>query len=185
MIPGANWARRYGTQHLRRCARPGCGAPATAALRFQPTQREAWLVDIDDNAVRTEGDLCQKHAATLVLPRGWRLHDERTGGTDSITRARARARRSRGASIARARRRRATRDDLTLPGLSAVPESSRGTPPRPASVEAPELDPDPALAPVAALLTEPPSDELADVLDAQTPLLRRAFQNLLPQGDDG
>ena len=77
MIPGPNWARRYGHQHQRLCARPGCGAPAAATLRFLPTQREAWLVDLDDDAVRTEGDLCARHASALVLPRGWELHDER------------------------------------------------------------------------------------------------------------
>jgi hypothetical protein len=46
-------------------------------LRFQSTRREAWLVEVDHEAARTEGDLCAKHAGTLVLPRGWRLHDER------------------------------------------------------------------------------------------------------------
>ncbi len=84
MISGPSWARRYGTQHRRLCARPGCGAPAAATLRFQPTRREAWLVDLDDNAARTEGDLCARHAASLVLPRGWQLHDERTEPGDPI-----------------------------------------------------------------------------------------------------
>jgi len=35
------------------------------------------LVEVDYDAARTEGDLCAKHAATVVLPRGWRVHDER------------------------------------------------------------------------------------------------------------
>jgi len=73
MISGPNWARRYGPGHRRLCARPGCGAPAAATLRFQPTQREAWLVALDE--ARTEGDLCARHAAGLVLPRGWQLHN--------------------------------------------------------------------------------------------------------------
>ena len=76
MISGPNWARRYGPHHRRLCARPGCGAPAAATLRFQPTQREAWLVDLDDEGARTEGDLCARHAAGLVLPRGWQLHND-------------------------------------------------------------------------------------------------------------
>src|SRR5689334_16619957 len=67
MIPGPNWARRYGSHHRRLCARPGCGAVAAATLRFQPTQREAWLVELDDSSPRTEGDLCARHAAALVL----------------------------------------------------------------------------------------------------------------------
>ena len=45
-----NWSCRYRTrEHRRFCTRPGCGAPAVAMLRFQPTQREALLVDIDDD----------------------------------------------------------------------------------------------------------------------------------------
>ena len=55
----------------------GCGAPASVTLRFQPTERQAWLVELDEHAARTQGDLCNRHAAALVLPRGWELHDER------------------------------------------------------------------------------------------------------------
>ena len=77
MTSGPNWARRYGSRHSRLCARPGCGAAADATLRFQSTRREAWLVDLDDEAARTHGDLCARHADTLVLPRGWALHDDR------------------------------------------------------------------------------------------------------------
>jgi hypothetical protein len=73
----SNFARNYRSNDRRLCARPGCGAPATATLRFQSTAREAWLVVIDESAPRTEGDLCAPHAEALVLPRGWALRDER------------------------------------------------------------------------------------------------------------
>lgn len=73
----SNFARRYRSNDHRLCARPGCGAPATATLRFQSTAREAWLVVIDEDAPRAEGDLCARHAEALVLPRGWTLRDER------------------------------------------------------------------------------------------------------------
>jgi hypothetical protein len=72
-----NFARHYRSNDYRLCARPGCGAPATATLRFQSTAREAWLVAIDQDAPRAEGDLCTPHAEALVLPRGWTLRDER------------------------------------------------------------------------------------------------------------
>jgi hypothetical protein len=75
---GGSWTQRQGLHFRRLCARPGCGTPATATLRFQPTLRQAWLVDLDESAARTQGDLCRRHAAALVLPRGWELHDERT-----------------------------------------------------------------------------------------------------------
>jgi hypothetical protein len=76
MVKRLNVARTYRSAD-RLCARPGCGAPATATLRFQSTLREAWLVAIDRTGPRTEGDLCTRHAQALVLPRGWLLHDER------------------------------------------------------------------------------------------------------------
>jgi hypothetical protein len=78
MITEPNRARPYRAERRRVCARPGCSAPTVATLRFQSTRREAWLVEVDEDAARTEGDLCAKHAHTLVLPRGWRLHDDRT-----------------------------------------------------------------------------------------------------------
>jgi len=141
MIPGPNWARRYVTPQRRLCARPGCGTAAAATLRFQPTQREAWLVDLDVAGSRTEGDLCARHAATLVLPRGWQLHDQRTPAGGAVT----------APATAPTRR-----DDEPRPGLAAVPDT----------LSAPELE------------------DLADTLDAQTPLLRRAFQNVWPVDDE-
>src|SRR5579864_7124990 len=71
-----SWSR-YGSTQRRVCARAGCNAPAVATLRFQPTERQAWLAELDESAARTQGDLCRRHAAALVLPRGWELHDER------------------------------------------------------------------------------------------------------------
>jgi hypothetical protein len=230
MIPGPNWARRYGTHHGRLCARPGCGSPAAATLRFQPTQREAWLVDLDADAPRAEGDLCARHAAALVLPRGWELHDERAVpavpavATADVTPLR-RVRRPRPA-VARTARRRTLRPELVqLPGMLAEPEPAPAPEPEPDLAQsAPEVEPaieavvappeleieilveidadagvddsesepeqpapeveDARLARIPPQLgaTEVPDDgELADVLDAQTPLLQRAFRNALPK----
>jgi hypothetical protein len=192
MNSGPNWARRYGPNHRRLCARPGCGAPAAATLRFQPTQREAWLVDLDDDAVRTEGDLCARHAAGLVLPRGWELHNDLSSVSDETTRPAPPARRARGASVARARRRRAATGAMELPGLAAVardpepagawapvgapeaetqPETGRAAP-------EPEPEPAPTTAPLVAEASEEANVALAETLDAQTPLLKRAFRNV-------
>jgi hypothetical protein len=152
MIPGPNWARRYGsgTRHGRRqCARPGCQTPAAATLRFHPTQREATLVDFDASTPRAAGDLCARHAAAVVLPRGWSLHDHRTA---------------------------------TL----VVSEPAEVTPlrrePRPKVRVAPQLVPQelPPVPPQFGVAERQPDEELADVLDAHTPLLQRAFRNALP-----
>lgn len=182
MISGPSWTRRYGSGHRRLCARPGCGAPAAATLRFQPTQREAWLVDLDDSGSRTEGDLCARHAAGLVLPRGWQLHNSLAADRGGAAEPAPPVRRARGASIDRSRRRHTESTDEELPGLSAVADSD-------AEVDArgePEGEPagEPPSAPLVADATPEANDELAETLDAQTPLLRRAFRNVsLPEND--
>jgi DNA polymerase-3 subunit gamma/tau len=181
MIPGTKWARRYGAYARRTCARPGCGIPAAATLRFLPTQREAWLVDLDDAAARTEGDLCARHAAALVLPRGWQLHDERSR-TEPLaeqavpeTRARVRTRPRRATLVAV--REPQPQLDLEEPAaavLTAEPEPQPEPAPEPEPAEPQEPRPEPRVV----------GEVLADVLDAQTPLLKRAFQNVWPLGTD-
>ncbi|MDP9333738.1 MAG: DUF3499 family protein [Actinomycetota bacterium] len=190
MISGPNWARRYGPSHRRLCARPGCGAPAAATLRFLPTQREAWLVALDE--ARTEGDLCARHAAGLVLPRGWQLHNDLTGDhatTDRDPNAPAPpVRRPRSTSIARTRRRRTANSAVALPGLGAIADPAPQPRPEPATY--PERDSssasarEPGRAPLVAEATPETSEALAETLDAQTPLLRRAFDNVLPKEND-
>ena len=156
--------------------------PAAATLRFQPTQREAWLVELDDDAARTEGDLCARHAAGLVLPRGWQLHNDLAARARGATRARARRRAAAGAaSIARARRRRTATTAVELPGLSAVARARARTP-TPAEPRRRRRPPN--RRPRSSPTRRPEESEaLAETLDAQTPLLRRAFSNVwLPDG---
>jgi Protein of unknown function (DUF3499) len=200
--PGSKWSTRYGTQYRRLCARPGCSSPAVATLRFQSTERLAWLVELDDNSARTQGDLCGRHASGLVLPRGWELHDERTlgsGGEAEPTRAAA------AGSARRARARRKTGDPKAaaptqLPGLEPEPVATTAEPatPRPevevdtVTAEAPIIaDDEPTEAPTGTSRgvpaqfgtnedTEVVDDELDEILDARTPLLRRAFRNAKP-----
>ena len=145
MMTEANRARRYRVERRRVCARPGCSAPTVATLRFQSTRREAWLVEVDYEAARTEGDLCAKHAGALVLPRGWRLHDERAP-IHFVQPVDERA-------------------------IEVAAEIENATPVEVAAVDAPsvadsEVDDDPT-----------PSEHLATLLDARTPLLQRAFES--------
>lgn len=170
MIPGPNWTRRYGTPTRRLCARAGCGAVAAATLRFQPTRREAWLVEIDDDAARTEGDLCVRHASDLVLPRGWALHDQRP----------------RAAGLEHAVE--VDPPEVDPPEVDPVPvavevEFDLDEPSAIASTRAPRVrhtprSRRPRSVPAPAIGPAEETEELANLLDAQTPLLRRAFGNV-------
>lgn len=68
----------------RLCARPGCGAPATAVLTFQYATSTVWLLDqgdLDPAAI----DLCAAHADRLRPPRGWTAHDRRASAPGMST----------------------------------------------------------------------------------------------------
>jgi hypothetical protein len=196
---GPSWSR-YGSQR-RLCARAGCNAPAVATLRFQSTERRAWLAELDDTAARTQGDLCQRHASSLVLPRGWELHDERPFAA---------------AGTAAPPREPTPVDpveievpavdaEVTMPDVvddretsevvevsaSVVVEEIAGEEieagEEPAAIEEPE--PEPAVAndegngagPVIGAQDDDAVEEALDsILDARTPLLQRAFRNARP-----
>lgn len=61
----------------RRCARPGCPAPAQATLAFRYETREAFLGPLVDEAGPELYDLCTDHAGKTRPPYGWTLVDER------------------------------------------------------------------------------------------------------------
>jgi len=187
MNAGPKWSLRNGSQYRRLCARAGCGAPASVTLRFQPTQRQAWLVALDEHASRTQGDLCNRHAAALVLPRGWELHDERgrsaassvVSGTVDTTPASKNARTAR-APRARVRRTPGTAEvapagqvrgvDATVPSSADDQPSvaDRGGSGRTGGV------------PFGSSDDGDVEEALSVTLDARTPLLRRAFRNAKP-----
>src|SRR5690349_3963256 len=168
-----SWSR-YGSRVRRRCARAGCNAPAVATLRFEPTERLAWLAELDESAARTQGDLCQRHAAALVLPRGWALHDERIsaqlGSSDDAQSVDAPA---------------AEFDVAEAPIADAAPTENGADTGEEASAEveppavAPNSDGVPSVPAVfratdPEALDEAVTDELDTILDARTPLLQRA-----------
>lgn len=67
----------------RLCARPGCGAPATAVLTFQYATRTVWLLDQGDPDPAAI-DLCARHADRLSPPRGWTGHDHRDSASSGM-----------------------------------------------------------------------------------------------------
>lgn len=61
----------------RRCERPGCGELASVSFRFDARRRLVelfpGLAEFDSQA----GALCRRHSDAMVLPRGWVLDDQR------------------------------------------------------------------------------------------------------------
>jgi Protein of unknown function (DUF3499) len=186
MSSGPKWSLRNGSQYQRLCARAGCGAPASVTLRFQPTQRQAWLVELDEHSARTQGDLCNRHADALVLPRGWELHDERapsrTPELGDATDATTAAQNGNGKATRRVRvpRKAAPTDDThgpaPLPGLEPAAASDETTA---------DGSGEPATNGAATVRFGAGDDDVEEalgaILDARTPLLQRAFRNSKPQ----
>lgn len=61
----------------RTCARPGCGDAAVATFTYDYAARTTWLDPLTSETHPMSYDLCEAHADTLSVPRGWRLEDRR------------------------------------------------------------------------------------------------------------
>jgi hypothetical protein len=61
----------------RSCARPDCNQQATATLTYDYVNRSAWLDRLSPEDNPMTHDLCDRHASSLSVPRGWRLDDRR------------------------------------------------------------------------------------------------------------
>jgi Protein of unknown function (DUF3499) len=173
MNTGVTTSRSRGSRS-RQCARAGCATPAVTTLRFEPTLRHAWLVDLDGSAARTQGDLCRRHADALVLPRGWKLHDERTDrGPRPVEQPAAAVRRSPRRVRVRSRATATPPEPVATPGElpgSAPVVARNGNGSVPAQFGANDAD------------DEIDGAALDAVLDARTPLLQRAFRNAQTRG---
>jgi hypothetical protein len=64
---------------MRQCSRPGCAEPATVTLTYQYASAVVWLEDLHVEREPHNYDLCQRHAAHLSVPHGWRLEDHCSG----------------------------------------------------------------------------------------------------------
>jgi hypothetical protein len=163
---------------MRVCARSGCNSTATATLSYDRIALVAYLVTADDPTAREPGDLCERHVARLVLPRQWEL-DDRRAGTQGAAKKPARAKKLRVVPSA---------SEAATPRPAARPKRVRAAKPAKWNEVGPSLfdAPTEAAAPTAPAPTPvddgghrymprfgPETDD--DVLDAKTPLLRRAF----------
>jgi hypothetical protein len=172
MNSGPKWSTRHGSQYQRLCARAGCGAAATATLRFESTQRQAWLVELDEHAARTQGDLCPRHAAALVLPRGWVLYDERAPSKWAPV-----------SNVAPAATAEVAAEPVVVPEPVVEPVVEPSVEPEAAPEVSHESAPRGVPAQFGASEEEDPDVEeaLGEILDARTPLLQRAFRNAKPK----
>lgn len=69
----------------RQCSRTGCASPAVATLAYQYGRAIVWIDDLADERDPHSYDLCERHAAHLSVPNGWRLDDRR--GTRQLVQA--------------------------------------------------------------------------------------------------
>ncbi|MGO9876748.1 MAG: DUF3499 family protein [Acidimicrobiia bacterium] len=73
--------RRANQNMTRQCARFGCSAVAIATFTFESASCTVWLdTPLEGNA--RAGELCARHARSLMPPRGWKLEDRR--GSDPV-----------------------------------------------------------------------------------------------------
>jgi hypothetical protein len=168
---------------MRICARSGCSSPAAAILTYDRTTQTAYLYAVDDPSSRTPGDLCERHLSRFVVPRSWQLVDRRV---DAPTVEAAPALRAVPApKPAREPKPRAAKARAPKPRAAKphAPTTRKWAEVGPSLFDAPASD---AVAPVPAVAEPAPSEpvwmprfgpdsELEGVLDAKTPLLRRAF----------
>ena len=61
----------------RRCARPDCHELSTSTLSYDYPAGTVWLDLLSDEAHPMTHDLCDRHADSLSVPRGWLLRDRR------------------------------------------------------------------------------------------------------------
>lgn len=61
----------------RHCSRPGCADPAGATFGYAYGDRTVILTDLAAESHPSTYDLCRRHAASLRVPNGWELRDER------------------------------------------------------------------------------------------------------------
>ena len=66
----------------RACARPACSEPATVTLSYGYASATVWLEPLTPEGHPMTHDLCDRHAARTVPPRGWELVDLRPGAAD-------------------------------------------------------------------------------------------------------
>jgi hypothetical protein len=179
---------------MRTCVRSGCNSPAAAILTYDREAQTAYLYAVDDPSTRTPGDLCDRHVGRLVLPRSWQLDDRRERAVEpepapaEVAPPKAkRPKKLRAVPTAAPRTaapRRPSRQKWAAVGSSLFDAAASEGGATRGGVAAPVAAGVSDVSDTSddAATTEPvwmprfgPDSELEGVLDAKTPLLRRAF----------
>ena len=151
------------------CGRPACSEPGTVAYGMVPEDLLFWVAALDGDVDHDTAVLCRRHADAMVVPRGWTL-DDRREATWRLFRPKPAGDDT--GSIARRRRR---QGDHTPPaGIAQQLDFDA-----PTAGPAPMAD-EPAPPPAADDVPWRPAfdvdDDLDGLLDADSPLLSRAFR---------
>ena len=168
----------------RLCERPGCSEHGAIAYGFDAGQCLVWLAPLDPDADRNRsGTLCVRHADAMVVPRGWTLEDAR----DPMPRLFRPATRQRQPRARRADARKPgpvpveqlVLDDVPTPdeAVSDTPAAEANTVIAVTGIASGETDPD-----VTTSMPWMPdfdiTDDLGGALNADSPLLSRAFRGI-------
>lgn len=62
---------------MRSCSKTACPREASASCAFNYAARTVWLSQLRRDPDPNVYDLCDEHAASLRVPKGWSLTDER------------------------------------------------------------------------------------------------------------
>ena len=168
----------------RLCERPGCSEPASVAYGMKAEDLVFWLDVLRDAYSPDCGVLCQRHADSMVVPRGWTLDDLRDPDLHLFrppaTQGRERSRQTR----SRLPTRPATEQlefnvdgggelvgDVHVVSTAGSPESDAES-----SVSVPVPVPVPESSPEPWTPTFDDEDDLDGLLTARSPLLARAFR---------
>jgi hypothetical protein len=168
----------------RLCERPGCSERGAIAYGFDAGECRVWLAPFDPDADRNRsGTLCVRHADAMVVPQGWILEDAR----DPMPRLFRPAPRQR---LPRKSRRGEGRKAQPAPGeqlpldeataadeVVAADEAAASTVAAVTGVASGEVDPD-ATTSMPWMPDFDITDDLGGTLNAESPLLSRAFRGI-------
>ena len=167
----------------RLCERPGCSERGAIAYGFDAGQLLVWLAPLEPDADRNRaGTLCMRHADAMVVPQGWTLEDAR----DPMPRLFRPAPRQRAPRTSR----RAGRKPEPTP-VEQLPLHDPPGPDEAAAANAAEASTVVAVTGVASGDVDPDAttsmpwmpdfditDDLGGALNADSPLLSRAFRGI-------
>jgi len=147
------------------------------AYRFDPQRQIVMLDGLTDGSTPASGVLCARHAAAMVLPKGWWLDDRRVSRP----------------SLFSGRTPEAANDTAPAPAA----KTRRPRRPRTVAEDPPPLPLEPTVEPPAEPVAEPEAepeavalwspdfdvqDDLDGLLKAESPLLSRAFGGRVRKG---